>query len=361
MGKNGIMTLHFADNYGAVLQAYALQEYMKYIGEDYEIINYVPQRINRQYTINPFFPEGTFKNRMGRMLHFWKRYKQRVLFCSFRKQYLNISEKRYNECDIIDEDYDYIIFGSDQIWNPEHTFYDTKYFGEGVLTNRKKVSYSASFGKKELSPFQNTCINKYLIDFDMISLREAKFAKIVQFEINKQCFVSCDPVFLLGKDAWIGLSELSCFSNRGKARYILLYTLTNDKKIIEYAEQFAEKKREKLLVIHPTCMKIKTSYQQLYNVGPIDFLSLVLQSEGIITNSFHAFCFGIIFGKKVVFRKVNDTDTRTDYIVKIAKVDSCEDKDVVIYDFGTIDENSFNSWINESKNYLTSIKGRSDN
>ena len=185
--KIGILTFHWGTNYGGVLQSYALQCYLKSIGCDVEIINYAPLTYR-----NSFFlcfkgkSIGTIKKNI---LNYFKERK----FRKFRKSNLILSKKRYftkTSSEAFNNDYDVIVVGSDQVWNPYIALnyglpYWLPYKGKA-----RKIAYAVSLGcdvyPQEILEKQTACIN----DFYAISVREKSAVNIIQSVYNNNTSVN---------------------------------------------------------------------------------------------------------------------------------------------------------------------------
>ncbi|MFR2058366.1 MAG: polysaccharide pyruvyl transferase family protein [Oscillospiraceae bacterium] len=143
--KVGILTFHRANNYGAVLQAYALQTYLETIGVNAEIVDYRSAYLEKAYRGHSLANKDIKK--LLRDLSDWPiRYLKNKAFEKYRKQYLNLS-KTYLENNVIESNnmYDYFLFGSDQIWNYNLSGKDSNYLGAFVSDKKKLNSYADEF------------------------------------------------------------------------------------------------------------------------------------------------------------------------------------------------------------------------
>ena len=190
----GIMTFHWATNYGAVLQAYSLQQYLEKSGCVPEIIDYYPREY-RQSLIRCFYtkhPRKVFAN-IKNLRKEWRIEK-------FRKMYLRRTRYYSTDSELTSIKKDVIICGSDQVWNPSFTMRGEKrptlaYFLAFAGRDTKKIAYAASFGTETLDHEMREYINTSLHAFDKISVREKTGLQIIDsFGIDAR--VVCDPVFL---------------------------------------------------------------------------------------------------------------------------------------------------------------------
>ena len=151
MMKIGIITFHWAANYGAVLQAYALSSYLKSKGYSVEIINYRPQWAK---DVKPI----PFSFHIKSCITYLDELYKRKVFNKFRKKYLSVSEKEYvniSDLSLLDGCYDIIITGSDQVFNPDiiasGAKLDTTFLLDFTMQKGKKLAYAASFGNSFLA------------------------------------------------------------------------------------------------------------------------------------------------------------------------------------------------------------------
>lgn len=189
--KIGIITFHWANNYGAVLQAYALQTYLESIGHDVSIIDYCPvwspDRINRMKLRN---------SGLKGILHFLDGKLRNLKFNKFRKNYLNISSEPVRN-------YDLVLTGSDQVFNPDIISKPGNKFDAKYLLNwpgvKKKASYSASFGNSSLNPIYYDIFKECLSSFSAVSVREVSGLKILSELGIDNVSVSPDPTILIDR------------------------------------------------------------------------------------------------------------------------------------------------------------------
>lgn len=290
--KIAIMTFHNAENYGAVLQAYALKRYLQetYPSYQVDIVDYRCPLIEKshQYVrpLSHFKHKGVRKliSFLLQILYLPKRVKVKEVFRSFVVKFL---EPKKNNFDV----YDYVIYGSDQIWNPSLTGNDTTYIGNGCTG--KKIAYAASdggelvFGEETISLLQN---------FQAISCREKSLSHKLSQSLPEQSVETvCDPVFLLTKEEWISFAQLPKESN-----YLLIYKISENKDIDKEAVDFAKKwgKQVIQIVYVKSVKKIFCSTQKFVSeITPNEFVGYFASADFILTTSFHGSAFSIILEK----------------------------------------------------------------
>lgn len=319
MKKVGIITFHNVPNYGAFLQAYALQTTLSSLNYDSVIINYInPDITNRYMPID-------VTNFLTLIKSFFKIFikPQRVIkYYIFQEQinkYMVLTDKIKSRNDVVNEfrKFDVLITGSDQVWNSDITNGLSDLYTLNINDkNIKKISYAASVGKK-ISENQSCLFEKKLANLNHISVREKttkqELSKIIK---EKEIFEVIDPTLLLRKAEWdliISNIESSNFNNK----YILIYELSpNDefKKIVNNIQL------ETGLPIY--CLSTNRNayknckYKDLST--PFEFVNYIKNAEYVITTSFHATVFSIIFNKKFFVVPHKTTGSRvTDLLKKL--------------------------------------------
>lgn len=348
--KVGILTFQFAHNYGAMLQAYALMDYLRKKDLEVEIIPYYPARFRLNYNVNPFQKGVALKSRLGKIFRYVERKKQANLFESFKNQKLyrdttiefdHISEvKGRLKC------YDIVIYGSDQIWNTDINFDDIVYFGYGY--EGKKVAYAASLGIMDSNNWQDTRIREYLPKFKYISVREPSSKERIWNIINIGCEVVCDPIFLKSSDEWRREEKQLVIDEP----YALVYLLQNNQELVESVINYATNQGIKIYSIHPTNGIYPQGTIPLKKVGPSEFLYLVDKAEVICTNSFHCVAFSIIFNKNLIHIPTSNSPERTVALLNRVGVYSSSNKFNVQMSEYNMDQ--INQLILESKLFLES-------
>ena len=186
MKKAGIITYSGADNYGSLLQCYALKKALELNRIAYtDIINYVSKEQKEMYSV--YFKNNSLKNILKNIYIslFLKNNKKnrQILFNDFRKEFLKIdgNNEINNKSDLKDKNYDTIICGSDQIWNIRIPDYKDLYMLDFVK-NANKISYAASMGgiDLKLKDDEKKNIKKLLSSFSSISVRENVAKTMIQ-------------------------------------------------------------------------------------------------------------------------------------------------------------------------------------
>lgn len=298
MDKIGILTFHGANNYGALLQCFALQEHIGGLGFEVEIINYIPDYISYPNKTT-HFPYKSIEQFLKDLYFFIPHYLRNRASERFREKFLHIYPKNRIE-DFSKLQYKAVIVGSDQIWNPIITNLDDAYFCKGVSSNIKKISYAASIGMSIYEKYHQDFFNK-LKKIDVVSVREESAALFIKKLFFNKIDVVLDPTFLIDKEKWKSLLSLRCKINKP---YILVYCLENsNKEFIDIVNCIINKLGLCVICNQKSFFKSRrfiNTIKTFGSSGPDEFLSYLLHAEFVVTNSFHGTAFSIIFNKKFI-------------------------------------------------------------
>ena len=292
--KIGILTYHRSNNYGALLQGIALREVLARAGHQATFIDYWPAYHRHMYALFSFHRMMSRKGFGGKrrylkncIVNYKNRKKRKTNFDVF------ISEQIEPYTSSMDDEYDVIVHGSDQIWRkqPEINTYNPVYFGKHQIKSNRKISYAASMGILPTDEFSKNLVKGYLSCLDAISVREENLQALVKELGYSNVSHDLDPTLLLPSDYWINKFELK----RSKERYALYYMIQDsfDMKILR---SYVESKGLKLKVIHSKA-NCADSEENVTTAGPQEFLQLLFGADMVFTSSFHGLAFALNFHK----------------------------------------------------------------
>jgi polysaccharide pyruvyl transferase len=321
--KIGIITTSYALNYGAVLQAYALQRYLDLSGYESEIIDYRPAK--PVYGREMYFKNNTFKNVIKNSLIFTKpdykrKHQEKVkVFDNFLENRLHLSRKKYYLQDDFNnlDCYDVFICGSDQIWNLN--LMDDRIFFlpfKSECINSKYISYAPSIAEN-LSDEQLKTITDRIQHFDSISIREAQGAISLSRIMNKDITAVLDPVFLLNPDDWREVIP----KNQMKKKYILCYFLGINETSLKLVNKLKQITGLDVINIGLDPKGLIKADIDMTNISPLEYVSMIESAEFVCTNSFHATAFSIIFNKKFYTIKHSTRNSRMDNLFNIFSIE----------------------------------------
>lgn len=307
MLKAGIITFASAHNYGALLQAYAMQKYLSNVGIEAHVINYRPKEIDNVYKIYKIkrtksFPlrviRKTLKIAKMKVKYKWKVEKYEN-FENFINNRLKTTEPYKNLAQIKNAyiDYDILIAGSDQIWNTDLTKgFKPAYFLEFGKKDAIRIAYAGSLGREDIDKRYILFYRRYLKNFDYISVREKSMVPIFQELTNKEVVQVLDPTLLLKRDDYEELKRESKYKDN---KYIYVHFIGRDEKVIEIADKISADLNIPILHNYPKEI-FKNELSCHYNESPEQIIDTVKNAEVVVTNSFHLTVLSIIYHKKFI-------------------------------------------------------------
>lgn len=317
-GKVGIVTLN-SENYGNVLQNYAVQEVFSQLGFSAETIKnstrfgqYYPktEKVNKftpqyieTYILNQLNYRYNIKNSgkgILKTLLYCKKNQTKLSnvkklrkdafarFCNdfifWSNDKLDINDEWNNKQ--ISEKYDFFIAGSDQVWNPTYPTTSSINFLQ-FAPKHKRICFAPSFGINEIPEVLRPDYSKWLKDIPHLSVREQQGADIIRQLTNREAVVLCDPTMCLTKEKWLSISKKPDFDT--SEPYILTYFLGNrTKKYDKYIEKIAKQNDLKIINLFDVLDL------EHYATSPQELLYLIDNAKLVCTDSFHGTVFSII-------------------------------------------------------------------
>lgn len=292
MKKIGIITIHSDLNYGAALQAYALNEFLRSKGYQAEIINYI--KIPNHPRVYPFPINIAYKlMNLPRFL----RYRKFLQFSVSSKKYKTLEELMNN----FHEPYDVLISGSDQVWNPTCGGFINKlnpaYYLAFVSHDKyKKVAYASSVGSYIFKDDEIPYVKRWLDEYDHLSTREIAGSKQLECILKRNVKVVLDPTLLLKKEDWYKVTNKINI----KDNYVLVYYIDEIAECVEYARKIADKNGWKVAMMTNAFKRFPGVDINIPFCGPSEFLYLFANAKYIVTNSFHGTAFAVNFNKDFI-------------------------------------------------------------
>lgn len=301
--KIGILTLPLHTNYGGILQAYALQTVLERMGHEVEIIN-VPFTLPSISIVT--MVKRIIKKLLGKYpgyINYESKFNQWLPIMArnlkpFKDKYLHMSHKYDDYLDILPNDYDCIVVGSDQIWRPRMLLSDISNaylsFAEGW--NIKRIAYSASFGTQiwEYTSLQTEKCKRLLKKFDAVSVREDSGVVNCLKYFGVKAVHTLDPTLLLSKNDYNELiKDVPPACNHQVFAYILDFNTAKQQMV----EGFSAKNNFEIRTINPEFDNIKCDLNKRIVPSLEEWLTAFRDSDFIITDSFHACVFSILYQK----------------------------------------------------------------
>ncbi len=298
----------FIDNFGACLQAYALQQTLIELGYSCEILNYQHQDVRniqmynkKTYTIkskiiyvikaiikNPYF----FRNRKNTHL-------RTAAFETFRNRYLTFSKESFSSFEDLEKNaanYDMYVCGSDQIWNPTLGYARNLKveFLDFVPEDKKRIAYAPSIGVSAIPDKYKDDMITYLNKMSHLSVRENRGTQIIQELTGLYAPTVLDPTLLFTRERWCKETESIVAKKWGMHKKYILCYLFGDLEYIEKLISHVKTITNMQIVVLPyNKREYECKYKKVFDCGPLDFVALIRDAALVCTDSFHATAFSI--------------------------------------------------------------------
>lgn len=287
--KYYIITIHCIPNFGSVFQSYGLAEYLRKLGKDVEIIDYRPF----------YYKEGrrAFKNFVAKLLNFRSYKLQAKNYKQFVARELPLTKdvyrdksalQRFNTIDAV------FISGGDQIWNSVHPSGKDDAYKLSFLDEQRRIAFGSSMGRNSFSEDELKALAAQVQKYSFIGLREQSTVSLLAKYVNFPVHHVVDPVLLLEK------SEYARFVGEEpiiKEPYLVMY-LSRPGNLLDEVIKFIAKKYN-LKVVQATGFKKKCKCDYHFkSTGPDEILNLIYYSQFVVSASYHATLFSLLFGKQ---------------------------------------------------------------
>lgn len=304
----GLLTFYWADDFGAMLQCFALKEHLNTY-EKTVVIPYFPKALRSRYRV---LHKKSWQSSLSKIIEMVKpptvlnTINRRIKMIDFRKQHFCDANKTIalsGEIPQCFSNIDTYVVGSDQVWNPKITegFQDGYFctFKNDTKKRTRFVSYAASIGMSALKEDCNEYLRRNLQNFDAISIREAGSKEYLSQFCEKEPLCVLDPVFLLSHSQW---EEQIQSIPKHNEKYIFVYCAEENKQLISYAKKLASEKGLKIYVCDnffpQWFLQCQGGFTLKNEANPFDTLSYLRDAEYVVTNSFHGLVTSIIFEKQ---------------------------------------------------------------
>ncbi len=295
--KIALITMQGVYNYGSALQTYATQHYLEKMGHQVEVIDYYPRRMRNYGSLKQLyrdakpFHKSRLKSFAAAFVKYWSFKKLRSSFLPFQNEMIKKTRKYESNADLCENPpiADVYCTGSDQVWNDylEGSF-DNAYFLDFAPKGRKRIAYSASFGRDDITPLELEPVTGFLREYSAISVREHSGLEILS-EIDvpdKTCVL--DPTFMLTGEEWRRIA-----GDVPEKGYILVYKLHEDSIASEIALEIAKKQGKKAIRLSTDFLKRIKGGKTIVGPEVRQFISYIANADMVVTDSFHATSFAI--------------------------------------------------------------------
>lgn len=312
--KIALLNIQRCDSHGAVLLAYALEQILNQKGYQVQTLDYkyagriVEKNIVKNYVLR-------IKIKIKKQLHLsyiGKKIKgksvknefdiQSQRFRLFRQKRLHLTREITDVHDDLLSGFDAFIVGSDVVWKPEIAACVDRelFFLKSVPVSSKRIAYAASIGTDD-EDILESCSSAYVGAFDSIdciSIREQSMIPFVEKYTNKLVKSVIDPVFLLNSEDYLKVENNTQKVLKNK-QYIYVYLLGKNKNALNEANKLAESLNMSILLDLNDGFNdaniITVPFESAISAGPAEFLYNIRNASYVITDSFHATAFSILF------------------------------------------------------------------
>ncbi|MBK5553034.1 MULTISPECIES: polysaccharide pyruvyl transferase family protein [unclassified Pseudomonas] len=296
--KIALITIHHANSYGGTLQALASQAVLSKYG-DVKIIDYKSKELEQ--TLNLIRIDRNPRSIFRAGKDFFRLLPRKRLIAKF-KEFMRVNYKLTPACpdlqslQSISSDFDCVVCGSDQIWNPNITGQLDLNYMLAFSRAKRKISFSSSAGSYSYSDEETAKVRKALSTFDSISVREEDTARKLRSMLgNQKVAHTLDPTLMLDKRQWMQGLLLTEKAPVPADQYILVYTLKKDALVRETINRIKTLLGLRVVAIDQDPFLGYKSDRHIMDASPVDYVSLFANASFVITNSFHGTAFALNF------------------------------------------------------------------
>ncbi|UZF44326.1 polysaccharide pyruvyl transferase family protein [Rhodococcus rhodochrous] len=314
MKKVGILTRHVYPNYGSLLQSRALESALVAVGAEPRVIDYFPVTDRPLRLAASRLKESRVRGSAAKSAAYLaiqtpNMATMSLRFRKFQRRHLTLTQTCGDDRSVLEtaDDLDFVLSGSDQVWNSIHGQLDPVYFLEGQKPD-KKHSYAASFGSSAPSSADIDRVAEWLEDFRSVSVRETS-AQTALAKIGISSRVDVDPVLLHGKDYWTDFSKSYDPTDND---YILVYQLHNTPGFSERLAAIQGRHNLPVRRVTPDAKMLVEHRASDYLVDPAKFVALFRDASYVVTDSFHGTAFSLVFGRPIYALLPQSNSTRNE-------------------------------------------------
>lgn len=330
------ITLHAINNYGSVYQTLATEHLFEQMGCEVETIDYVREtaQCDTVWKILRYGGPG-WKIKMKQLiLHLMPKSKSRhkEVLNAFREKHLHLTAQKYLcDQDLLDNvpQADIYCTGSDQTWNTEiqHGI-PRAFFLAFAPEDKKRIAFSASFGISKLPERDKAEAKELLSKYSAISVREKSGLDILHDLGFNDAVQVLDPTLVVGSEFWDSMAAPRMIQQD----YILVYQLNNNTAFVKYVNDFSANKG--LHVVHVRSRKEAIKNCTFIPDGtPEQLLSLFKYSSYVITDSFHATVFSLMFHCNFMDIYPSKFPTRLESVLQLTGLQSRHVTDLSRFDY----------------------------
>lgn len=335
--KVGVLTFHETANYGAMLQTYALQKYINDQGVPCQVINYQDRALQKKERPLKLLEQRSLKGILKYFTCHDYQVSKWAHFSAFKRAHIPMSEQAYSkeELGCLQDQYDAIIAGSDQIWNTEITQDDFSYYLDFLKDSCKKYAYAGSFGFQDWPQGLKEKALPYLKDFSALTVRESRAKELIDEALGENAAqVVVDPTLLIKKSQWQSL-----MTDTVRKPYIVAYMVDFCEETFDFMRALAEKENLRIIYVHDA-IRSQSGMENSRDDSVEEFLNMINGATYVVTGSFHALCLSLVLEKQFFYTlsRINNRNSRLETLLSHAGIKGrrviagvCEDSNPIDY------------------------------
>lgn len=347
--KISTITIFNSLNYGAPLQAFALQKELEKLGYETELVNYAKKKSTKYIKLSSSNLLRCLRQLILNCLILVHSKERDALLSRFQSFIDDINKTKYYDTyeELLKNPpmADCFLVGSDQVWNLSRGN-RPEFFLSFVKNGIKKASYAASMGNYKYSEKDRETLSNYLKDFVKVSVREQDTVELFKDKLLISAECNIDPVFFLSATEWKSHANITDKSNK----YILCYALTRNKVMDKAMEIIRKKTGYEVVVLASQPNHFIKGDRYIYDAGPKEFLGYFANADFIVTTSFHGTAFATIFNKPFYNFTIDSLSSRTNNLLKMLGLENRAISRIEDLKFDTIDYERVNSIISDQIN-----------
>lgn len=315
-------------NYGATLHGYAFQQYLLKYGVDSIVIDYIPKVVAKDNLKYPILNDDSYRPFIKRfaiklnwLIGFRANIRRYSKFKDFVNKRIRKTSKIYKYSSLLQAEeidgrsFPIFVCESDVIWKvtSEETIDENFFLKFPAAEGHKKIAYAPTISSKMLSDKFLDKLKSLISDFDAISAREKQGAEYLAELTNREVPWVLDPTLLLHKEDYDEIETKPL-----EDRYLLIYNVTeNDIKMVKEAVKFAKKHQLRPVEISNYALnRFVVPHTVKVGVGIEEWIGYIKNADVIVTNSFHGFCFSVLYHRDVYLFQRNNEDYKMQNIAE---------------------------------------------
>lgn len=353
--KVSIITLHYINHYGSLLQTYATGKAFEKMNCDVEFVNYERPNSKESIQIKEAIKKKGYSNNFvkGFIFYFIKKIEnifRKNFSTKFLNKYVNFTHY-YENYDKLSENppiADVYVTGSDQTWNSDYNggvlpAYYLRYAPKG----KKRIGYAVSIGMPEFHDDEKDIIKQYASEYDAISVRENSAKKLLEGIGIDNVQQIIDPTLVLNLEDW---KKIINPQRTIKEKYIIIYKLNNIPEIEEFAKKLSEETGAKIVRMSYYLNHFKYQGKMVFSPSVEEFLSLIYYADYVLTDSFHGLAFSLNFKKQFYVFYPGKYSTRLQSLLELTGTENRLIKNDLNYTKENIDYNEVDKILDIERN-----------